>query len=185
MRRHTARAMTTTAAALAFVLAGSAVAAAEPGDATDHPDTDKTTDRPIRDSADHRRPDRVTDHPTDPPVDRPANRPVDHPTDRPIDRPTDRPHPCDREPTSERPDRCRNQDREEKRTLWQRCKQVAETDTAIDDEALKQDCRRLQWHRHNWKRCLHWAAEDTDVRPTHRHLWILCHRWLSTDNHPS
>ena len=65
--------------------------------------------------------------------------------------------------------------------------QAAETDTAIDDEALKQKCRRLLWHRHNWKRCLHWAAERTDLRPNddRRHLWKICHRVWWNHEHPA
>lgn len=176
MRRHGARALITTAAALAFVLAGSAVALADDtGTTNDQADKDQTTDRPVR----NRRPDRVVDRPTD----RPKDRPADRPSDRPTDSPTDRPHPCDREPAADRPERCRDHDL---RTIWERCKQAAQSDTAIDDEELRKICHRLLWKHNQWRRCLHWAAERTDLRPIadHRELWRLCHRALWNRKHP-
>jgi len=72
MRRTRARAAIATAAALAFVLASSAVAAADTGNTDDHVAQDQATDRPLRDRSDQPkdrasdlRPDRPTDRPTD------------------------------------------------------------------------------------------------------------------------
>jgi hypothetical protein len=192
MRRHRARAVITTAAALAFVLAGSAVAAADTGEANDQTGGDQATDRPVRHRTDRpgdHRPltDRPTDRPKDHPADRPTDRPTDRPVDRPTDRPTDRPHPCDREPAAERPDRCRDLDRDELHSLWKRCKEAAQSDTEIEDADFRKTCHRLLWKHNNWKRCLHRVAEHTDLRPTdHRHqLWKICHRLLWNHEHPA
>ncbi len=181
MRRHRARALITTAAALAFMLAGSADALADDtGTTNDQANKDQATDRPVRsDHVKDRRPDRVGDHPTDRPKDRPKDRPTDHPTDRP----TDRPHLCDRDPAADRPERCRDHDL---RTIWERCKQAAQSDDTIDNGELREICHRLLWKHNQWRRCLHWAAGQSDLRPTddRRELWKLCHRALWNHKHP-
>ena len=176
MRRRNARtrAVIVTAAALSFLLAGSAVAVADTGDASDGQDSsDKVTDRPI-----HRITDRHTDRPKDRPTDRPRDRVTDRPDDRPTDRPTDRPdprrHQCDRDRAADRPADCPDHDR---RSIWKRCLEAAQSDTTIDDPELAKICHRLLWKHNAWKRCLNWAEEHTDLQIENRHeLWRLCHR---------
>lgn len=158
------RTLIVTAAALTFVLAGSAVAIADTGDASDHPDAKK-------DRVAHRT-DRHRDRPADRPHDRVVDRPDDRPVDRPIDRPTDRP------------------DRDDRRSIWRRCLQAAQSDQIGGDESgdeapeFRKVCHRLLWKHNAWKRCLHWAAEHTDLDvENRRELWKLCHRLLWNHQH--
>ncbi len=168
MRRYRARSVMFVTATLAFALAGSTVASAQLGAASDQPDTvndqvsDEVRHRPFDRPAD-RRTDRPTDRQTDRPrrtddaKDRISDRPTDKPEDRPNDRVTDRP--TDRQ----RPHRC---DRPIDRTV---------------------DCRpHGHWHRALWERCRQWVQEHDGVRiDDHRRgWWNLCHRLLWNHTHP-
>jgi hypothetical protein len=84
MRRYRARSVIFVTATLALALAGSTVASAQLGAASDQPDTinDRVSDE-------------VPDGPFDRPADRRTDRPADRRTDRPTDRPTDRQRPTD------------------------------------------------------------------------------------------
>ena len=154
------RTMIVTAAALTFVLAGSTIAFADDGRSDDRRD---------------RRPDRLTDElvihpewPSDRISDRMHDRPKDRPTDRPTDRPADRP--------KDRPDR---------RAIWERCKKAAETDEVTDiPPELRKICHRMLWRHRAWKRCIHWAAEHTDIDvENRRELWKICHRLWWNQHH--
>ncbi|MFB3049099.1 MAG: hypothetical protein ACE1Z9_03000 [Acidimicrobiia bacterium] len=164
MGRDRARSVIFVTATLAFALAGSTVASAQLGAASDQPDTindqvsDEVPDGPFDRPAD-RRTDRQTDRPrrTDDAKDRISDRPTDKPEDRPSDRVTDRPTDL------RRPHRC---------------------DEPIDRTF---DCRpHDHWHRALWERCWQWVQEHDGVRiDDHRRVgWGLCHRLLWNHTHP-
>jgi hypothetical protein len=163
-------------ATLAFALAGSTVASAQLGAASDQPDTinDRVSDE-------------VPDGPFDRPADRRTDRPADRRTDRPTDRPTDRQRPTDdaKDRISDRPTD-KPEDRPSDRV----------TDRPTDlrrphrcDEPIDRtvDCRpHDHWHRALWERCWQWVQEHDGVRiDDHRRVWWrLCHRLLWNHTHP-
>lgn len=163
MRLNTrSRTLIVTAAALTFVLAGSAVAIGDTGDASEQPDNlDRIANRT----------DRHRDRPTDRQGDRVVDRPVDRPVERPIDRPADRPDRGDRLP------------------IWKRCLHAAQNDEAgddISDEApeMRKLCHRLLWKHSAWKRCLQWVAEHADLKIENRkELWKICRRLVWNNHH--
>lgn len=168
MRRYRARSVIFVTATLAFALAGSTVASAQVGAASDQPDTindqvsDEVPDGPLDRPAD-RRADRRTDRPTDRP--RPTDDAKDRISDRPSDRPEDRPND-------------RVTDRPTDRKRLHRCNKP--TDRTVD-------CRpHDHWHRTLWERCRRWVGEHDGVRiDDHRRgWWHLCHRLLWNHNHP-
>ena len=179
--RHSTRSRTliVTAAALTFVFAGSAVAFANTGDASDHPDeTDRVTDRTDR----HR--DRPADRPENP-IDRPADRPHDRPHDRIVDGPIGPPIPVD--PPIDLPiDRPDDQpDRDDHPSMWRRCLRAAQSDEIGDTTAeFRKICHRVLWRHNAWKRCVNWASEHADLDIENRRAaWQLCHRHLWNHRH--
>lgn len=175
--KHSTRSRTliVTAAALTFVFAGSAVAFADTGDASDHPDeTDRVTHRTDR----HRdRPDDRGGDPVDRPVDRPTDRPRNRITDGPIGPPIPVDPPTDR--TGDRPDR------DDHPSIWRRCLQAAQSDEIGDTTSeFRKICRRVLWRHNAWKRCVNWASEHTDLDIENRRaMWELCHRLLWNHRH--
>lgn len=168
MRRYRARSVILVTATLAFALAGSTVASAQLGAASDQPDTineqasDEVPDGPF-DRPGDRHTDRLTDRPTDRP------RPTDDPKDGVTDRPTDNPE--------GRPDD-RVTDRPTDRKRRHRC------DEPVDRTV---DCRpHDHWHRTLWERCRQWVEEHDGVRiDDHRRgWWHICHRLLWNHSHP-
>jgi hypothetical protein len=73
------------------------------------------------------------------------------------------------------------------RSIWRRCKEAAQGDAEIEDAELRKICHRLLWKHANLRRCLHWAAEHTDLRlnDNRPELWRICHRMLWNQKHPT